>query len=142
MNNGGLFGTTLCGSLQILMDGEFMKHIRAGKFINKFKPIVSTRRAQGATMNLRPGDVSDEEPSNEHPRCEQWLFVVAGSGRAMIGKSHRALRQVKLFKDSFLIIERGEFHQIKNTGRKVLRTINIYIPPAYDSQAEPLKTAK
>ena len=119
-----------------------MKHIRTGKFTNKFKPIVSTRRAQLATMNLRPGEVSDDEPSNEHPRCEQWLFVVAGSGSATVGKSHRAMRQVKLFKDSFLIIERGELHQIKNTGRKVLRTINIYVPPAYDSQAEPLMTAK
>jgi mannose-6-phosphate isomerase-like protein (cupin superfamily) len=118
-----------------------MKHIRTGKFANKFKPIVSTRKAQLAAMNLQPGDVSDDEPSNEHPRCEQWLFVVAGSGRATVGKSHRSLRQVKLSKDSLLIIERGEIHQIKNTGRKMLRTINIYIPPAYDSHGKPLKTA-
>jgi mannose-6-phosphate isomerase-like protein (cupin superfamily) len=119
-----------------------MKHIRTGKFTSNFKPIVLTRQAQLATMNLRPGDVSDDEPSNEHPRCEQWLFVVAGSGRATIGKNHRSIRQIKITKDSLLIIERGEIHQIKNTGRKVLRTINIYIPPAYDPQAQPLKSAK
>jgi mannose-6-phosphate isomerase-like protein (cupin superfamily) len=119
-----------------------MKHIRTGKFSNRFKPLVATRQGQLATMNLRPGDASDDRPSNEHPRCEQWVFVLAGSGRATIGKTLRAMREVRLVESSLLIIERGELHQIKNTGRKTLRTINVYLPPAYDSQGQPLKATK
>jgi hypothetical protein len=38
--------------------------------------------AQAAMMTLRPGQSSSDEPVNEHPRCEQWLFVIAGAGRA------------------------------------------------------------
>jgi oxalate decarboxylase/phosphoglucose isomerase-like protein (cupin superfamily) len=30
-----------------------------------------------------------------------------------------------------LLIERGERHEITNTGRGLLRTLNVYVPPAY-----------
>ena len=30
-----------------------------------------------------------------------------------------------------ILIERGDRHQILNTGRALLRTLNIYVPPAY-----------
>ena len=37
-------------------------------------------------MTLQPGGTSDDEPSNEHPRSEQWVFVLSGTGEALIGK--------------------------------------------------------
>jgi oxalate decarboxylase/phosphoglucose isomerase-like protein (cupin superfamily) len=36
-----------------------------------------------------------------------------------------------------LVIEKGELHQIKNSGRRPLVTINWYVPPAYDAGGEP-----
>lgn len=87
-------------------------------------------------MTLRPGAVSDSQPSNEHPKSEQWLFVLSGSGEAIVqdrsGKVHRARLQA----NSLLVIERGELHQIKNTGRRSLSTLNFYVPPAYDSDGD------
>jgi mannose-6-phosphate isomerase-like protein (cupin superfamily) len=91
-------------------------------------------------MTLRPGGVSDDEPSNEHPRSEQWLFVISGTGEATIGKKPGNRRRVKIDDNSLLLIEKGELHQIRNTGRKMLRTINLYAPPAYDDDGEPLGT--
>jgi mannose-6-phosphate isomerase-like protein (cupin superfamily) len=38
--------------------------------------------------------------------------------------------------NSLLVIERGERHQIKNTGRRQLATLNIYVPPAYTGDGE------
>ena len=87
-------------------------------------------------MTLRPGAASDSQPSNEHPKSEQWLFVLSGSGEAIVhdrsGKVHRA----RLKANSLLVIERGELHQIKNTGRRSLSTLNFYVPPAYDSDGD------
>ena len=37
-----------------------------------------------------------------------------------------------------LLIEKGDEHEILNTGRTPLRTLNIYVPPAYDRRGEPL----
>jgi mannose-6-phosphate isomerase-like protein (cupin superfamily) len=114
-----------------------MKHVKTGKHRGKFEMLCSTRGGQAAMMILRPGGTSDDEPSNEHPASEQWLFVISGSGQAMIGKQRSALRRVGIREGSLLLVEKGELHQIKNTGRRMLRTLNLYIPPAYDARGEP-----
>ena len=33
------------------------------------------------------------------------------------------------------MIERGDTHEIRNTGRGPLRTINVYVPPDYSMSA-------
>jgi mannose-6-phosphate isomerase-like protein (cupin superfamily) len=115
-----------------------MQHVRTGTKRGKFDILAATRDAQGAKMTLTPGAASDDEPSNEHPRSEQWLLVVEGSGTAVIGKKRTSLRRIALKRHSLLVIEKGELHQIRNTGRRPLVTINLYVPPAYDADEEPL----
>jgi mannose-6-phosphate isomerase-like protein (cupin superfamily) len=61
------------------------------------------------------------------------LYVVRGSGRAIgRGKSY-GLRPGTL-----LLIERGEPHEIQNTGRSPLQTLNLYVPPAYRKSGDEL----
>src|SRR5437870_2199798 len=62
-----------------------MKHIKAGARRGFFEVLASTRSSQAAMMTIRPGQATGE-PQNEHPRSEQWLFVVSGSGRALVSK--------------------------------------------------------
>ena len=81
-------------------------------------------------MTLRSGQTSGEF-GDEHPKAEQWLFVVSGSGVA-IGKSSR----IAIREGSLLLIRKNEPHQVKNTGRKPLVTINFYAPPAYSVDGE------
>jgi mannose-6-phosphate isomerase-like protein (cupin superfamily) len=119
-----------------------MRHIKTGGKRGKFTLLTATKNLQAAMMTLRPGGTSDDEPSNEHPQSEQWLFVISGSGEAKIGKRRGQLRRIKLQANALLVIEKGELHQIRNTGTRSLRTINFYAPPAYDDQGEPLGTLR
>ena len=107
-----------------------MELIQTSKHRGFFKVMTSTREAQAAMMVLRPGQ-SSGEPANEHPWAEQWLLVISGTGRARVGK-----RSVGLKANSLLLIEKGEVHQIKNTGRRMLMTVNFYVPRAYTSDGE------
>jgi mannose-6-phosphate isomerase-like protein (cupin superfamily) len=118
-----------------------MNHNSTSKFRGKFDVIASTRGAQAAMMTLAPKGVSDNEISNEHPRSEQWLYVVSGSGTAII-RSAGTQTAVTLRRGSLLTIEKGELHQIRNTGRQRLRTINFYVPPAYSKDGEIKSGAK
>jgi mannose-6-phosphate isomerase-like protein (cupin superfamily) len=118
-----------------------MKLFKTGKSRGKFDVLAATRNLQAAMMTLQPGGTSDDEPSNEHPRSEQWVFVLSGTGEVLIGKRRTALRRVKLAANSLLLIEKAELHQIRNTGRRPLRTINFYSPPAYDAEGELNKSA-
>jgi mannose-6-phosphate isomerase-like protein (cupin superfamily) len=108
----------------------------------EFKILATTANLQAALMTLRPGGASDDQPSNEHPRSEQWLYVISGSGEAKIGKKSGRLRRVALKTGALLVIEAGELHQIKNTGRRAMKTLNFYVPPAYDEEGEPLGTIR
>jgi mannose-6-phosphate isomerase-like protein (cupin superfamily) len=113
-----------------------MKHIKTGTKRGKFAVLASTRSAQAAMMTLQPGDTSDSETSNEHPDAEQWLFVISGTGTARVGKRKGAIRQIAVKENSLVLIEKRELHQIRNTGRQPLVTINFYIPPAYAADGE------
>jgi mannose-6-phosphate isomerase-like protein (cupin superfamily) len=41
-----------------------------------------------------------------------------------------------------LLIEKKQRHQIRNTGRALLRTLNFYVPPAYRKDGNPLPRGK
>lgn len=102
-----------------------------------FDLVLASRDVQAVLMTLKPGDSTDDAPSNEHPHSEQWLYVLSGSGTALVGRSKRRLRKATLRRNSLLLIEKGELHQIRNTGRTVMTTLNFYMPPGYRSDGEP-----
>jgi mannose-6-phosphate isomerase-like protein (cupin superfamily) len=98
------------------------KHLRFGK---GFSVALSNERAQAATMVIEPGDC-EGGPDNRHRGADQWLFVLSGRGTAIVGRRKHALSA-----GSLVLIERGTTHQVTNTGRTPLKTLNFYVPPAY-----------
>lgn len=110
-----------------------MKLVRTARHRAEFKPLIATRKAQAAVMVLQAGGATGDEPSNEHPRCEQWLYVVSGVGTATVVSRRGSRRSVKLRAGDLLVIEAHEPHQIRNYGRRPLVTLSFYVPPAYDS---------
>lgn len=105
---------------------------KALRFGKGFRVAFGNRRAQAAEMVLPPGEV-EGGPDNRHRGADQWLFVVSGTGVATVQRRRHPLRAGTL-----LLIEKGDLHEIKNTGRAPLRTLNVYVPPAYDRKGDPL----
>ena len=104
-------------------------YLRFGK---GFSVALGNRRSQAATMVLEPGD-SEGGEDNRHRGADQWLYVVSGRGRATVAGKRRQLRAGTL-----ILIERGSTHEIRNTGRTPLKTLNIYVPPAYTKGGDEL----
>jgi mannose-6-phosphate isomerase-like protein (cupin superfamily) len=102
------------------------------RFGRGFKVVLGNRRAQAATMTIAPGGC-EGGPDNRHRGADQWMFVESGSGTAIVDGRRHALRAGTL-----ILIERGNRHEIRNTGRAPLRTLNIYVPPAYTKDGEEL----
>jgi mannose-6-phosphate isomerase-like protein (cupin superfamily) len=105
------------------------KHLRFGK---GFSVALTNPRAQAATMVLPPGD-HEGGPGNRHRGSDQWLYVLSGTGNAVVGRRRESLRAGTL-----LLIQRGTVHEIRNTGKTPLKTLNLYVPPAYTSAGDPL----
>jgi mannose-6-phosphate isomerase-like protein (cupin superfamily) len=104
------------------------KTLRFGK---GFRVAFEVRKAQAAEMVIAPGG-SEGGADNRHRGADQWLFVVSGSGVATVeGK------RVPLKAGTLLVIEKGERHEVRNTGRTLLKTLNFYYPPAFDAEGDP-----
>jgi mannose-6-phosphate isomerase-like protein (cupin superfamily) len=102
------------------------------KLTRGFRVVRGNARSQAAEMVIPPGD-AEGDPGNRHRGADQWLFVVEGAATALVKR-----RRYRLRKGSLLFIARGERHEIRNTGRKLLRTLNFYVPPAYGKRGEEL----
>lgn len=105
-------------------------------FKTGFHVSLRNKKAQAAEMTLAPGD-SEGDSTNYHRGADQWLFVVEGAGIAKVNH-----RRVPLRIGMLLLIEHGDKHEIKNTGKHPLRTLNLYIPPAYSADGDELPPAK
>ncbi|UWX04241.1 cupin domain-containing protein [Pseudoxanthomonas sp. NC8] len=101
-----------------------MQHRRL-LFGRGFRVLFDCRGVQAAQMVIAPGGC-EGGPDNRHRAAEQWLFVVSGVGLALVEG-----RRTRLAAGSLLLVERGEAHEIRNTGRTPLKTLNFYAPPAY-----------
>jgi mannose-6-phosphate isomerase-like protein (cupin superfamily) len=96
-----------------------------------FRLSVNNARSQAAVMVL-PAGGKEGGPDNYHQGADQWLFVVEGTGAAIINGRKASLKPGKM-----VLIEAGDRHEIRNTGRSLLKTVSVYVPPAYrDAETE------
>lgn len=118
-------------ALMHCLQEKFMqrKHLRFGR---GFRVALGNARAQAAEMVLAPGD-SEGGPANRHQGADQWLFIVNGVGEARVNG-----KRYPLSTGTIMLIEAGDRHEVRNTGRTPLKTLNIYAPPAYDADGEEL----
>jgi len=109
------------------------QHLRFG---HGFRVALGDDHSQAAQMTLGPGE-SEGGPDNRHRGADQWLFVVNGEGVAVVEGERVELREGTL-----LLIQRGETHEIRNTGTEPLRTLNVYVPLAYTADGDELPAGR
>jgi mannose-6-phosphate isomerase-like protein (cupin superfamily)/low affinity Fe/Cu permease len=108
------------------------KHLQFG---HGFRILLGDSSSQAAQMTLGPGE-TEGGPDNRHRGADQWLFVVNGDGVAIVeGES------VELRAGSLVLIQRGDRHEIRNTGDTPLKTLNIYVPRATRTMARSCRRA-
>ena len=105
------------------------KSLRFGK---GFRIALGNRRSEAAEMVIAPGD-AEGGPGNRHRGSDQWLFVLSGTGIATVND-----RRYRLKQNVLLLIEHGDRHEIRNSGKALLRTLNFYVPPAYTKGGDTL----
>lgn len=99
---------------------------------NGFHVAIGNKRSQCATMTIPPGG-KEGGGDNKHDGADQWLLIVAGSGEAIING-----HEYDLTENSVMLIERGDTHEIRNTGKTPMKTLNLYVPPAYKTDGDEL----
>ena len=109
------------------------KHLQFG---DGFRVVLGDEHSQAAQMTLGPGD-TEGGPDNRHRGADQWLYVLSGTGVAVVNGE-----RVELHEGTLVLIERGDRHEIRNIGDTPLQTLNVYVPPAYTEQGEELPAGR
>jgi mannose-6-phosphate isomerase-like protein (cupin superfamily) len=109
------------------------KHLQFGR---GFRVVLGDEHSQAAQMTLGPGE-TEGGLDNRHRGADQWLYVVSGSSVAVVNGERVELREGTL-----VLIQRGDQHEIRNTGEGPLQTLNVYAPPAYTDGGEELPAGK
>jgi mannose-6-phosphate isomerase-like protein (cupin superfamily) len=65
------------------------KHLQFGR---GFNVVLGDEHSQAAQMTLGPGE-SEGGPENRHRGADQWLYVVSGTGAAVVGGERVELRE-------------------------------------------------
>ncbi len=108
-----------------------MKHKKLS-FRPGFRVGPENLKSQCAVMVLAAGS-SEGGSDNSHRGADQWLYVVEGHGAIIVNG-----RRIALSSGAMVLIEAGDTHEIRNTGRSLLKTVSLYVPPAYDDKGEAL----
>ena len=109
------------------------KHLQFG---HGYRVVMGNKQSQAAQMTLAPGEV-EGGPDNRHRGADRWLYVVSGAGVAIVEK-----QRIELQEGTLLLIRCGEKHEIRNTGSGPLKTLNLYVPPAYTDEGDELPAGK
>jgi mannose-6-phosphate isomerase-like protein (cupin superfamily) len=99
-------------------------------FANGFHVLTGDTHSQAATMVIAPGGC-EGGPDNAHRGADQWLYIESGTGEARVNGHVYPLEAGEL-----MLIQRGDRHEIRNTGSTPLKTLNVYVPPAYTSDGD------
>jgi mannose-6-phosphate isomerase-like protein (cupin superfamily) len=109
------------------------KHLQFG---HGFRVVLGDDYSQAAQTTLAPGE-TEGGPDNRHKGADQWLYVVSGTGVAAVNCD-----RVELRAGTLVLIQRGDRHEIRNTGDGPLKTLSVYVPPAYTEDGEELSAGK
>jgi mannose-6-phosphate isomerase-like protein (cupin superfamily) len=88
-----------------------------------FDTLAHTDYSQGATLVVQP-QTKTGGPDNRHTDSDQWIYVIAGAGRAVI-----AGREAHLDPGTILLIDPGEPHEIFCVGDDPLVMFTVFSPP-------------
>ena len=106
------------------------------RFTEGFRIAFANPRGEAAELVIPRGD-SEGGPDNAHKGADQWMLILDGEGAAIVEGRRRVLRAGTL-----VLIEKGERHEIRNTGRRNLRAFVLYTPPAYRKSGARLPRGK
>jgi mannose-6-phosphate isomerase-like protein (cupin superfamily) len=117
-----------------------MKNIEEETIANEnFRKVINTsNNLQLVLMSLKAGEDIGMEV---HENIDQFFRIEKGQGKAII-KKESGNEELPLTDGSVIVIPKGTYHNIKNTGSESMKLYSIYSPPNHSPNRVDLNKPK
>jgi quercetin dioxygenase-like cupin family protein len=83
--------------------------------------LLGAKHLSACVINVAPGETV--RPAHSHPNGEEVIYIVAGSGRAMIEGEVSAVRE-----GSVVLFPQGKVHMLQNNGQTEMKVVCFFAP--------------
>ena len=85
------------------------------------KDAVLANNCSVCVIRVSPGE--KVTPAHSHPNGEEVIYIVAGSGRVLVGGEVKAVRS-----GTVVLFPRGIVHMLHNTGAEEMKVVCFFAP--------------
>lgn len=82
---------------------------------------LKSEQCSACVIRVAPGD--KVRPAHSHPNGEEVIYIIAGSGRVMVGKEVQAVKA-----GTTVLFPRGIVHMLHNTGGEEMKVVCFFAP--------------
>ena len=94
-----------------------------------YRRVIYTNTGQQLVLMSIP--VGQDIQLEVHPDVDQFFRFERGNGEVRVGPSKNNLRKMSVTDGDVVMVNRGMFHQVVNTGAVPLKLYTIYSPPEH-----------
>lgn len=86
------------------------------------KDAVEAKNCSVCVIRVAPGE--KVTPAHSHPNGEEVIYIIAGSGRVLVGDDVRPVRA-----GTTVLFPQGVVHMLHNTGTEEMKVVCFFAPP-------------
>ena len=101
---------------ETLQPGRYMRWL-----VSDDETSLKAQHLSSCVIRVLPGE--EVRPAHSHPKSEEVIYIVSGSGKVMI---EGEVTDVKT--GSLVLFEQGKVHMLKNTGSTEMKVICVFAP--------------
>jgi mannose-6-phosphate isomerase-like protein (cupin superfamily) len=83
---------------------------------------IRAQHCSSCVIRIPPGE--KVRPAHSHPRGEEVIYIISGSGRVLVAGEVAEIRS-----GSAILFPQGAVHMVHNTGSEEMKVICFFAPP-------------
>ncbi len=109
--------------MKIIHESDVPEVSHPGRFMRWLasEDVLQPNNLSVCVIRVMPGEAV--RPAHSHPKSEELIYIITGSGKVMIENEVGAVKA-----GSAILFEQGKVHMLKNTGDTEMKVICFFAP--------------
>lgn len=109
--------------MTVIHENDVPETLQPGRYMRWLvnEDALKSQYMSACVIRVLPGE--EVRPAHSHPKSEEIIYIMSGSGKVMIEGEVSAVQA-----GSLVLFEQGKVHMLKNTGSTEMKVICVFAP--------------